>query len=83
MHETEFRLDIEQRLFGGHDGNARAMVLKQLETIRERLLAQRRQLGSRDRQRQLVGAQAAVEGAIDAVRRIVAKTDANHAPHRW
>ncbi len=63
-------LDIEQQLADDADGSGRAALLAHLNGLDARLAGRRRQLNPRNVDRQLAAAQAAVQGAIDAVRHV-------------
>ena len=70
MSKMRQLLDIEQQLADDADGSGRAALLANLNGLAARLAGRRRQLNPRDIDRQLAAAQAAVQGAIDAVCRI-------------
>lgn len=73
-------LDLEQQLAADRDGSSRTSLLSHLTAMHERLVDRRRQPNPRDIERQLAAAQAAVEGAIDAVQQITVPDWAHRTP---
>lgn len=82
MHDIPPLLALEQQLADDTDGTSRAVLLSHLEALHARLTERRRQPNPREVERKLAGAQAAVQGAIDAVHRITVPDWARAArPH--
>ncbi|WP_077001568.1 hypothetical protein [Variovorax sp. KK3] len=66
-------MELERQLLEDRDGSVRATLLERLRSIQARLVVQRRNLASPLRQRQLAGAQQAVEAAIEVLGRANAR----------
>jgi hypothetical protein len=67
MTERQFMVGLEERLYADASGDLRRDLVRQLTSLRDDLLARRRQLHAREVYFQLQAALSATEGALSTL----------------